>query len=232
MRLHSDIDEGGTSTAMRRVASYVRRHGVRGLLQAAGQALRDRVQLREEHVWYELVLESDRPARDLADGVVLTLAGGDDLHRLEELDRGESSARKNLAAGNDLWLAYDADHTLFGCWIYRRLAPVLAAPGGWLELPDGVVCLEDSITTPPARGRGIAPASWSRIADSLQAEGVGSMVTKVEVANQPSRKAVLKAGFREIGMMELRRTGTRKRVEFATEDSDTGNQLADRLATP
>ncbi len=84
---------------------------------------------------------------------------------------------------------------------------MLAAPGGWLELPADTVVLEDSATTPRARGRGIAPGAWTAIADSLRDEGLVHMITKVGVENEASRKAVAKAGFRDVGVMRMVKTG-------------------------
>ena len=142
--------------------------------------------------------------------------------RLEEV-------RDRRAAGNDLWLAEDEGGPLFRCWIYRRRAPVLAAPGGWLEIPAETVVLEDSATTPRARGRGIAPGAWTAIADSLRDEGLTHMITKVGVENEASRRAVVKAGFREIGVMRLVKAGPRKRTTVAQPAPGLGADLAARL---
>ena len=38
------------------------------------------------------------------------------------------------------------------------------------------------------------------------------MITKVGVENEPSRKAVTKAGFRELGVMRLVKAGPRKQT--------------------
>ena len=72
------------------------------------------------------------------------------------------------------------------------------------------MCLEDSATSPRARGRGVAPGAWTGIADSVRDEGLEHMITKVGVENAPSRKAVTKAGFRELGVMRLVKRGPRK----------------------
>ena len=115
----------------------------------------------EEHVWYQLDLAGERPRRELPEDVRLDRAGDDRLAGAVEMGQRIDEIRARRAAGNDLWLAEDDGGPLFRCWIYRGRAPVLAAPGGWLELPPGTVCLEDSATTPRARGRGIAPGAWT-----------------------------------------------------------------------
>ena len=171
--------------------------------------------LCEEHVWYQLDLADERPRRDLIDGVRLLRAGDDDLHYVEEFGRYVEEARERRAAGNDLWVALEGEQPLFACWTFRTDTPVYAAKGGWLQLPERTACLEDSVTSPLARGKGIAPASWTLIADALAQEGFDAMITKVATDNAPSRKAVGKSGFREIAVMEMTRVGPSRRVAVA-----------------
>ena len=156
-------------------------------------------------------------------------AADDRLAGAVEMGQRIDEIRARRAAGNDLWLAEDDGGPLFRCWIYRRRAPVLAAPGGWLELPADTVVLEDSATTPRARGRGIAPGAWTAIADSLRDEGLVHMITKVGVENEASRKAVAKAGFRDVGVMRMVKTGPRKRTTVDRSDPGVGAELAARL---
>lgn len=214
-------------SGIRRVLGRV---GPIGLLRRAGQIARDRAYLREAHVWYCLDLPGDQPKRELPDDVELRRAGSDELDRVEEIGRDAPSAHERAAGGNDLWFALrDDDHMLFACWIFHDNVPVLAAPGGRLDLPGDMVCLEDSVTSSAARGRGIAPASWGAIADSLAADGVRRMITKVGVENAPSRKAVSKAGFAEVGLMKMTRVAGWKRTTLEPQGT-TGYELRDRIS--
>jgi L-amino acid N-acyltransferase YncA len=107
---------------------------------------------------------------------------------------------------------------------------MLAARGGWLTLPDGIVCLEDSVTAADQRGKGTAPRAWRDLASRLGTEGFQAMITKVAADNAASRKAVLKAGFVEIGVMRYKRRGPTQHVHFEVlGDSATGALLRDRL---
>ena len=145
--------------------------------------------------------------------------------RLDDLPAtSPADAQRLRGLGGRLYLALDGGQPLFACWIHTSRTPTIAARGGWLSLPSGVVCLEGSVTAPAARGRGVAPAAWSELAGRLAGEGVASMVTKVGVENAPSRKAVEKAGFREVAVMRLRRLGPRARVTI-TGDSPPAAQL-------
>ena len=203
-----------------------------GSARQARDLARDALYVRETHVWYELDLTGERPRRELPPEVVLKKAVAEEADLVEQLGQNPDVARERLAAGNDCWLVLEEDGSpLFGCYIFRRETPVAAASGGQLRLPEGVVCLEDSVTSAAARGRGIAPGAWTGIADSLAAEGVRAMITKVGVENAPSRKAVQKSGFAEIAEMSLKRTGPRKQVALkAASASPTATALAQLLA--
>jgi L-amino acid N-acyltransferase YncA len=214
---------------MSHVVRRVRSDGVGAAARHSVDLARAHLYLVEEHVWYQLDVAAERPRRELPEEVRLIRAGHDQLSGAVQMGQRPEEVRARQAAGNDLWLAEDDGGPLFRCWIYRRRAPVLAAPGGWLEIPSDTVVLEDSATTPRARGRGIAPGAWTAIADSLRDEGVVQMITKVGVENEASRKAVAKAGFREIGVMRMVKTGPRKRTSVDQPAPGLGAELAARL---
>ena len=205
-----------TMSRISHALAKTRREGIRAALSRAWELGQRPVYNSEEHVWYQLDVKAERPRREFVEGVRLVRAGADEAYRVEELGQVETEARERLSASNDLWLALDnEDRTLFVCWTFRGETPVAAAPHGQLPLPAGTACLEDSVAAPLARGKGIAPASWTAIADILATEGFESMITKVTTDNAPSRKAVQKSGFREIGVMRLTRMGPRQRVVLA-----------------
>jgi RimJ/RimL family protein N-acetyltransferase len=214
---------------MGHVLRRVRTDGVGAAARHSVDLARAHLYLVEEHVWYQLDVGGERPRRELPEEVRLIRAANDQLARAVEMGQRIEEVRARLAAGNDLWLAEDDGGPLFRCWIYRERAPVLAAPTGWLELPADTVVLEDSATTPRARGRGIAPGAWTAIADSLRDEGLAHMITKVGVENEASRKAVAKSGFREIAVMRMVKAGPRKRTTVDGVEPGLGAELAARL---
>lgn len=200
-----------------RLRRGMRRYGARGAAVRAAEIARELVYMHQVYVWYELALREERPRRSLDPGFRVHRATGDDLVLLDELweiDRAE--ARRRLAAEGTLWLVLDGDRPAFSCWTFRGRTPIRAAQGGWLPLPDGVVALEESMTAAAYRGRGVAPAAWSAIADDL-AEQAGRMVTTIEEENAASRKAVEKIGFREIGRAVTTKRGPRLTVEVSGE---------------
>ncbi len=221
-------------TGRARAARALRRHGPAGIARIAAERTRAHVRLDEEHVWYGLELPSatGRPFGDASDGLSLVepriaeeLAPFDGL---PTLDSAKAWAR--VQEGGRPWLVLDGALPAFGCWTFATRAPMTAARGGWLELRDEDVALEDSVAAPIARGRGIAPRTWDHIAWALAADGAARMLTKVETTNTSSRRAVTKAGFREIGIMRLRRRGPLTRVDVEVLDANPmGAELARRL---
>jgi len=213
-----------------------RRYGLTGSLRRAlAIARRSAVRvpyLCERHIWYRLDLASERRRMTLPAGLELVRVGADGLSALAETETvGLLDARRWLASGADLWKIREGKHAVFSCWIFRHRTPVLAAPGGWLDLPEGTVSLEDSVTIPSHRGRGIAPGAYSGIADVLAREGVTTIITKVEEKNVPSRRAVEKFGFRTVADMRLVRIWLRPHVEVKVQAGEGESLfLIERLA--
>jgi hypothetical protein len=202
-----------TVRSAERVGGALRRHGFRGTARRMGARGRHAVYLVETHVWYALELGTEL-AREMPPGCELLRDRRGDTDTAGLLGRPSPEAENRMAAGGERWLVLDRGEAAFRCWIFPTRTPTIAAARGWLDLPPHVVCLEDSATGANHRGRGIAPAAWSAIAAQLaDRPQVRTMITKVEEENVASRKAVEKSGIREVGVMTLKRTGLRTRVQ-------------------
>jgi RimJ/RimL family protein N-acetyltransferase len=212
-----------------RLYQRLRREGPATTAREVWQRLRKLAYLREEHLWYQLDLDDSRPRRELPEDVRLVHATASDVAAVGELGQDVEQARNRLAAGNDIWLVFDGDEPLFACYTFRHATPVMAAAHGQLALPPGAACLEDSIAAPAARGRGIAPGAWTLVGDELARAGYTALVTKVETANAPSRKAVEKVGFRPVAVMQHQRVAMRRRTAVETMGNGLGEELAARL---
>lgn len=206
-----------------RARRALRRYGVAGALGRSLELARAAAAgSEEEHVWYELPLAPGRPRRELDPAFVLVAATEDQLPHLDELwaiDRAE--ALRRLTGDGALWLVLAAGRPAFSCWTFRGRMPIRSADGGWLALPDDTANLEESMTAAAYRGRSLAPAAWSLIADRLAADGLRRLVTKVEERNAASRAAVVKAGFREIGRTVATRRRGRATVRLSGEPEAT-----------
>jgi RimJ/RimL family protein N-acetyltransferase len=215
----------------KRFREGLKRYGLLGVLRVAGARARGLLYLKEEHHWYQLDLRGERPHRDMPEGFRLVRATEQELPLLDtlptvKLDEGE----RRLGEGASLWLLLDGDRAAFACWIFYGRMPVPLANKGMLELPAGAAGLEDSVTSPDYRGRGLAPAAWSAISDRLVDDGYTALITKVAEENVPSRRAVEKAGFEDIALMRTMRMAARRRIEIAPRGNDVASHLAEQLS--
>jgi hypothetical protein len=215
-----------------RIRDRVRRDGVRATTALELRHLRNRLVLREEHVWFQLDL-ADRPASSpFPAGLDLVRAGEAQIDLLERLGQSPRRARAELAAGNDVWLVLEGEEPLYACHVIRRKLPMVAAPGGELELPEGVVAAENGVAAQSVRGRGVAPMGLALIADRLAGEGVRSIVLKVGTGNVAASRSSEKIGFRAIAVMEHERVGSRRRTAVHPLGDGLGDELAERLTYP
>ena len=202
---------------MNTIRRAVLRHGVAGCLilgaRYAARCLFMALYRHERHIWYvaaPTALKADHP---LPKGLKLHRSGREHLDLLSQANLcGWSTAETFLAEGGDVWIVREAERAASSFWIFRTRMPTVAARGGWKNLPSNTVCLEGAATNADYRGRGIAPAAWALIAQSLKEEGIRKIITKVEEDNMPSRRAVLKAGFHEVAMMDYLHVGGLSRV--------------------
>ena len=183
--------------------------------------------------WFRLdVSDPERPRRAFDGTFEVRECTVDDLPLLGQLPGDPAvvtpsgrRAERRMRDGGTPWLSIENGKVAFGCWIFTGRAPVFGGRDGGAPLPDDGVLLEDSQAVPTFRGRGVAPATWTAIADRLAERGIRSIYTKVDVENIPSTKAVQKAGFREVGKMRVVRT----RGRFTTSVTlDTAADDADR----
>jgi hypothetical protein len=221
----------GVTATLARARRGVARRGVGGLVRLLVSGGMRLAFLRESHVWLLLDLSSERMRVELPVGMTLVRAGEEDLRLLEDLPTvSPRVARRRLAAGVDLWIVREGDRGVFACWTFLERTPALAAPGGWLTLPESAAGLEDSVTSPSCRGRSVGPGAWSAVADALAKEGVAVIVTKVEESNAACRRALAKTGFRHVASMRLLRIAGIPRVEVRLLEAGRAAFLAEGLA--
>jgi RimJ/RimL family protein N-acetyltransferase len=209
------------STALRRYRFRLRR-GVEthGALAVARLATGRVFSIDEEHVWYALDLEAVEP---------LTLAAGYRLHRGTQADAELlrelpaiplEEGRRRVADGVQLWFVLKEREPVFVCFCFLERFRLETAHGGWYELPDGVACLENNVTSPKHRGRSIAPAAWAGIAARLRDDGFEVLIARAEIGNIAVHRALEKTGFRAACVMHRSRRGVRSRVVFREESTE------------
>ena len=209
------------------------RHGVRGCLTLAARNAKQYVittlYQHERHIWY-VAAPVEVQAKPLPSGLKLRRSRREHLDLLTQSNLyGWSAAESYLGEGGDLWMVQDNQRAVFCCWVFRKRMPTVAARGGWKDLPPRTVCLEGVVTDAGYRGRGIAPAAWSLIAKSLKSDGIRTIAIKVEEQNRSMRRAVQKAGFREMAVTDFRQVAGLCRVQVVP-FSEMSGQDADILA--
>lgn len=212
-----------------RLLDRLRRDGPRVTARAILHRVRKYAYLHEEHVWYQCDLSGARPRRELPRQARLVHAEPPQIDALQQLGQSSDEALERLHEGNDIWMVLDGGEPLFSCCTFRRVAPVSAASHGTLTLPEGAACLEDSVTSAAARGRGIAPGAWTLICDELHQDGFTTLVTKIETDNAASRRAVEKVGFRPVAVMDHHRVALRSRTAVRPLGKGLGDELVARL---
>ena len=216
-----------------RLKRYVTKYGLKAAVTRAIGAARDRVVMDETHIWYEMPTGKELPTLVLEPGLTLIKADDTMLPLIEKLPTiSLAEARQRRAAGADLWLVLDeADgKPVYGGWIFGPSMPVASAKGGVLRLPPGTVTVEDSVTAPAKRGRGIMPAAVRRLWETHVGEGASTLLTKIREDNVPSRKAAAKIGFQEIGSMRFRQIGPWRRTTMSGGIGPRGSWLQSELS--
>ena len=221
----------GSTHVIARARGFIRRRGVRNAASLVVRKGAARVLHDEDHVWYAVAPGDERPRRELPEGYAFRRGDESCIGLLLGLDSISSyTARRRLAGGADLWLVIGpAGDAAFACWTFHDCTPVFAAKGGALKLAEGVSCLENSVTSPEHRGRGIAPAAWTLVADELARRGVEQLITTIDAENVASRKAIVKAGFRPFAVVHDERRFGRRRVRVWHDGSAAGEALVERL---
>jgi GNAT superfamily N-acetyltransferase len=222
----------GLSHRAGRAVTSLSRHGVRGTAERARHWLIEPVArklfLHERHVWIDIKLDVDPDP--LPDGYLVRRGGPDDLAALAAIGGiAPQTARRYLDEGAELYVAMHGDDLAFSVWLHRGSVPLLAAPGGRLALPDGVLSFEDSIAAPEHRRSGISSTAVEHIKALQHRRGVTAIITRMAEDNVAARRWTRKLGSTEVAMMSLRRIGPWRRVTI--EPLPGGERVAALLAT-
>jgi hypothetical protein len=209
--------------------NHLRREGLGATARAAVRRVRKLAYVREQHVWYQCDLKRAAPL-ELPQGLRLVRADASQVDSVVRLGQDLEEARERFESGTDIWLVLDGDEPVFLCFTFRQTTPVIAAADGLLVLPRGAACLEDAVTAPAVRGRGIASAAWVQVGKQLERAGFTTLVAKIETENGASKRVAEKSGFRPVAVMEHQRTGARRHTAVRPLGGGLGDELAARLS--
>lgn len=195
-------------SSLERMSEILRRRGVGPTARLLARRLSPASGWSREIVWYHLdLLDPGRPRPPLDPEFTLRRGTRADMPLLRRFPHDTSVTvmsdrllADRLDAGATLWIVTAGDRPAFSCWTLVGEAPMgVGFPG--VPLPRWTALLEDSLSAPGFRGRGVAPGTWSAIGDELVRAGMTALLTRVEVENTASRRAVEKAGFRPVAQV-------------------------------
>jgi ribosomal protein S18 acetylase RimI-like enzyme len=218
----------------RRLVGAVGQRGVRGVFRRTVDALRSRLWDNGAHLWLELVLPPSVPWPQLPTDLELVAGTENCLPALAALPTLSTwAARRRLERGEQLWLVRDgAGEIAFACWLLTGETPAFGGRGGVVAVPTWAISLEDSVTSPHYRGRSIAAAAWSLLAQRVADDGYVSIITTVEQTNIAVQRALAKSGFTELCAVQAKRRpwGTSVRTTVLATKNEQARARAQELA--
>jgi hypothetical protein len=223
-----------TTRPLGRAVTVVERHGLRGTAQRARDwvltPLWQRVHLNEEHVWITVPDVPDPLA--IPDGYTLRAGTEDDLEALAAMGGiAPATGRRYLQRGARLYVATYGDELAFTTWVHVGAVPTVAAQGGELALPDGILSFEDSLAAPDHRRSGIALAAAEVITRREYAAGAKALISRIAVDNTAALRWAEKMGAKPVATVRLRRLfgGQRVTVTPIAGGEAIAELLAERL---
>lgn len=120
--------------------------------------------------------------------------------------------RRRLSAATHCYVVVSRGRLLHASWVTTGSAWT-AELGAFISPPVGDAYIYESFTRPDARGRGIYPFALHNICAELAKRGVPRAWIATEASNEPSRRAIAKAGFEPAFELGFRRRRGKVQVE-------------------
>lgn len=213
-----------------RVLTRIRTRGPKEVVTLAGQRIQQWVRSDDELIFFSRPTELLDVERD-----DLELAWADDSHaEAYARDIGSDSAASFKARlADDVWclLVLAGDKLVHASWVTTSAAWTREV-GGYLCPPPGGAYIYESFTRDDSRGRGIYPFALAGIVTGSKNKAIDQAWVAVEAHNEPSKRAIGKAGFEERFRVSYRRCFGRLRVDgskMAHMGLYKGNKQADNL---
>jgi ribosomal protein S18 acetylase RimI-like enzyme len=194
-----------------KIANRIKARGPREVLALAGQRVREWVTSSDELVFLVRPTGGEAPDHD---SLVFEEAGIDDAGRYAR-DVGTDSAatfRKRLSDRTTCFLVSSGDLIVHSTWMTTAAAWTRELRT-YVTPPAGDAYVYESFTRVEARGQGAYPFALMHAASLLAERGVKRVWVGVEAHNEPSLRAVSKAGFEEAFRLGYHRRFGRLTVE-------------------
>src|SRR5918996_2532988 len=204
----------GPLVATARIAARVRARGVGEVLQLGIQRVREWISSSDGIVFLVRPTGGDRPSHD---SLTFAQATVDDATRYAH-DVGTDSAatfRSRLSETTNCFLVSSGDLIVHATWVTTTAAWTRELRT-YVVPPAGDAYVYESFTRVEARGRGAYPFALLHISSLLAGSGLSRVWVAVETHNDPSLRAVAKAGFEEAFDVRYRRRLGRLHVDPPT----------------
>jgi ribosomal protein S18 acetylase RimI-like enzyme len=204
----------GPLVVIAKIVNRIKGRGPGEVLALAGQRVREWVISSDELIFLVRQTGGEAPGHD---SLVFEEASVDDAGRYAR-DVGTDSAatfRKRLSERTRCFLVSSGDLIVHATWVTTAAAWTRELRT-YVTPPAGDAYVYESFTRAEARGRGAYPFALMHVANLLAERGVKRVWVGVEAHNDPSLRAVSKAGFEEAFRLGYRRRLGRLTVERPT----------------
>ncbi len=151
-------------------------------------------------VWMEMELRRDRPLLEADVPLDVSFLAMDDSAEIAAFRPGLAAAgvRARFARGDRCFCARHDGRIVELSWVATGVAPIEYLQAG-RALRQGAVYHYERYTDPAMLGRGIAPATGSRLCRALADEGFDTFTTAVHSENWIAMRHALRFGLRPVG---------------------------------
>jgi RimJ/RimL family protein N-acetyltransferase len=209
---------------LRKAVARVRARGLREVWNLSRERIREQISSGDTLLF--LVRSAEHVGTDDT-SLIFKQAEASDAE-LYARDIGTDSAatfQRRLTVGTRCFLVTDGGKLLHASWVAtdRSWAREIRA---YLVPPPGSEYVYESFTRADARGRGIYPFALKNIVSIAAKDGLEKVWIAVEADNEPSKKAISKAGFELAFEVSYRRRWGRLTIDAPTgPEAETGKRF-------
>jgi GNAT superfamily N-acetyltransferase len=176
----------------------LRTRGPREVLSLTGARLKESVSSHEVLIVLRRATRSEAPIRPKVAGLELRILGPEDAAEYARRVGTDSatSFRRRLSSSTKCYAVDLGGLLVHSSWVTTACAWTREVNGFFCAGPASAYVFE-SFTHPDARGKGVYPFALDGICSAIAGEEIETLWVAVESSNEPSLRAVAKAGFDE-----------------------------------
>lgn len=199
------------ATSLAKTINRARRRGPREAARALWEQLRSNI---DSHGTLEVLTRPTGGTPERRQELTFRRAGPGDAraYARDIATDSPTTFRRRLSAATHCYLVVSRGRLLHASWVTTGSAWT-AELSAFISPPVGDAYIYESFTRPEARGRGIYPFALHNICAVLGEQGIQRAWIALEASNEPSRRAIAKAGFEPAFELRFRRRRRKVQVE-------------------